>query len=81
MPLSSDQKKTITHNIEKNTTGSCPMCGRKQWTLDSELQFLGALDPEYKQPISGQVHPVVTIICENCNYTAMFAAKRLGIIE
>jgi hypothetical protein len=61
--------------------GGCPICGQRNRTIDSELQYLGVLDPEYRQPVQGAAYPLVTAACDNCYFVAQFQAKRLGILE
>ena len=56
------------------------MCGNRNWTIESDLQYLGALDPEYKQPIEGSIYPLVTAMCTNCFFLAQFAAMKLDIL-
>lgn len=70
MPLSPDQETKIKEHLRKKTNLSCSMCGGNNWMIDPTLKFYGILDPEYRQPIEGQVFPVVAVTCENCLFVA-----------
>jgi len=80
MGLTKYQQEQVRSHIKSKVSGGCPMCGQRNWNIESDLQFLGALDPEYRQPIEGVLYPLVTAVCGNCYYIAQFQAMRLGIL-
>lgn len=81
MTLSDEKNKIVLEHLNNNTNHMCPMCGKNRWKQMPDLQFLGMLDPEYKQPIEGKALPVVVISCENCHFLAQFSAMSLGILS
>lgn len=81
MVLTAEQNEIITEHLRNRTNQTCPMCANRQWTVESNLQYLGALDPEYQQPIEGAIFPVVTVVCNNCYLTLEFSAILLGIFS
>ena len=79
MGLSSEHQRKITAHLESKMRSGCPLCGARNFSIEDDVQFLGVLDPEYKQPVEGKVYPRVSVICNNCYYTFQLAAKPLGL--
>lgn len=81
MGLTGNQQQMVLNHIRSKVAGGCPMCGNRNWNIEPDLQYLGILDPEYKQPIEGSVYPVVTAMCTNCHFVAQFSAMRVGVLS
>lgn len=81
MGLSKSQTEQVLSHVRSKVTSGCPMCGQKNWSIESDLHFLGILDLEFRQPIEGKVYPLVTAVCQNCYCVIQFQAMRLGIVK
>lgn len=49
-------------------------------SVEADVQFLGVLDPAYRQPVEGSVYPVVSVTCNDCYHVLHFSAMKLGLI-
>ena len=81
MALSEQQKVAIMDHLKAKLKGGCPLCGEKNWSVESDLHFHGVMDAEYRQPIEGKALPMVSILCTNCMATFQFQAVRLGLLK
>jgi len=81
MPLSQLQQDEVVRHLQSKLRSGCPLCGERNWSVDQELHFLGVLDPEYKQPVQGNVMPIVTATCQNCYFCFHLAAMKLGLLD
>ena len=79
MGLSYDQQQKITAHLQLRARAGCPLCGQRNFAIDDDVQFLGVLDPEFKQPVEGKVYPVISVTCNNCFHTLHLSAMRLGL--
>jgi hypothetical protein len=80
MSLTQSQQDEIRDHLQDKMGGNCPVCESRAFTIQKDMHFHGTIDPEYKQPVTGAILPVVTIICNNCHYIFQLAAKSLGMI-
>ena len=78
MPFSNSQKNQIESHLRSHSP-RCPVCSGMAWTYDEEPHFVGMLDAEYKTSIEGKVFPLVSVICDRCNYVLHFSACRMGL--
>lgn len=81
MPLSADQKQRIVAHLEANLHAGCPLCGSRNMSIEQDVQFLGVIDPEYKQPVEGNIYPVVSVTCDRCFHMFHLSAMRLGLLR
>jgi ssDNA-binding Zn-finger/Zn-ribbon topoisomerase 1 len=78
--MNADQKQKIEVHLRSKFRNGCPICSGKNFGIDNDIQFLGALNAEFKQPIEGAIYPVVGVSCNDCYFTAHFSASRLGLL-
>lgn len=80
MPLSQDQLDAVMRHVRGTVTNGCPMCGRRDWSIDEELHFTGVLDSEYREPVQGQLTPLIMVTCKNCLFSYHLPAMKLGLL-
>ncbi len=81
MGLTKEQQELVMNHLDQKMGKVCPMCSNRNWKIEPDLQFLGALDPEYRQPIAGKIFPIVTAMCNNCYFLAQFSAMKIGVLK
>ena len=80
MTLTDSQLETIRQNIQKNTTGLCPMCGNRTWTIDQNIVTNMVTSLSGTTEIGGgPIIPLVRVICNICGFVAFYALGRLGV--
>jgi hypothetical protein len=80
MSLTTIQQQRVIAHLNSRIRSGCPLCGSRNLTVDADLQYLGVLDAEYKQPVEGKVYPVVSVTCDNCHYVVHLSAMKLGLL-
>lgn len=81
MSLTNEQQGLVMNHLQQKIGNACPMCGNRSLGVLPDVQFLGALDPEYRQPIAGKIFPIVTAMCNNCYFIAQFSAMKIGVLK
>jgi predicted nucleic-acid-binding Zn-ribbon protein len=54
---------------------SCPICTNKEWLISTRIWKFA----EYETAES--IMPFIAMMCQNCNYTILFNAIGLGVVE
>lgn len=65
--------------LEHKTEATCPFCGGRNWTVDDELSSLPAYHTGDAAVQTHRGHTLVLVTCENCGFTAPFAAKKMKL--
>lgn len=74
MPLSYEQAHKLQQWLNcRGTSGNCPMCGSSQWETG---EIISGTDMDDQRSIL----PMVQVVCENCGYVMLFAAKPIGLV-
>lgn len=81
MPLPKAKLDRVLSHLKGKIRSGCPLCGSTDWTVDENLQFMGVLDPEYKQPVQGSITPLVMVSCNNCLFSFHLPALKLGLLD
>src|SRR4051812_6812671 len=65
--------------LEAHWTNSreCPICSTAMWNIANVAEM-----PEFlpDTPPTGQIYPLVPIMCSNCGYTIFFNAVHMGLL-
>jgi hypothetical protein len=56
---------------------TCPICKTDEWHFGPDLVHLSHLTAINEE--SPTAYPSVVVICDNCGYTLLFNARRLGL--
>jgi predicted nucleic-acid-binding Zn-ribbon protein len=70
---------TIIQWLAQRTNATCPFCGGHEWTVDDELTALPTLQHDAPHLQTERGHSLVLVTCDQCGFTASFAAKRLRV--
>jgi hypothetical protein len=65
--------------LRRKTDGACPFCGSHQWTVDDELASVPVYAAGDDSVQVHRGHTLVLVTCEQCGFTAPFAARRIGV--
>lgn len=77
--ITNRQLDRISAWLEERTSGSCPFCGNRSWTVDDELGSVPAYQSEDPQVQLDRGYTLVLVTCDHCGFTAPFAAKKIGM--
>jgi hypothetical protein len=66
--------------LEAKTNATCPFCAGRVWTVDDELGSLPALQRTDPRVRLDRGYTFVLVTCEQCGFTAPFAAKKIGMV-
>lgn len=77
--ITNRQFDRISAWLEEKTTGACPFCGSRSWTVDDELGSLPAYQSSEPPVQLDRGYTFVLVTCEHCGFTAPFAAAKIGM--
>ena len=76
--LTPEQMTAIQAHIEQKSAGICPMCQSTSWQMGPLVHAMVWSGGNLR---FGSAVPLATIICNNCYFTAQFAAVPMGILK
>jgi len=77
--ISNRQMDRVGAWLEARTNATCPFCRGRVWTVGDEMGSLPAIQRADPPVQLDRGHPLVLVTCEQCGFTAPFAAKKLGV--
>jgi hypothetical protein len=77
--ISNHQLDRVGAWLETRTNATCPFCHGRVWTVDTEMVSLPAVQSAEPKVQLDRGHALVLVTCEQCGFTAPFAAKKLGV--
>lgn len=77
--ITNRQFDRISAWMEERTRGECPFCGSRSWTVDNELGSLPAYQSGDPPVQLDRGYTLVLVTCEQCGFTAPFAARKIGM--
>lgn len=80
MALTTSQKDKIIAKLKEVSSGGCPICQSRQWTIGEEIVTSTTVSLGGTTAIGGgPIIPMAQIICNNCGFVAHHAIGALGI--
>jgi hypothetical protein len=77
MSLSEEQVKQLNYWMSQHRMNpTCPACGGRKW-IPGEIIASPLYSHEKGFSIGGPTIPMVQLVCGDCNYLMLFAAKRI----
>lgn len=78
--ISSQQLSRAIEWLEQRTDATCPFCGGRKWTVDDELSSLPVYQAGDAAVQTHRGHTLILVTCEQCGFTAPFAAKKMAVL-
>jgi Zn ribbon nucleic-acid-binding protein len=75
--ITNQQLDQITTWLEQKTNATCPFCNERRWTIDDELTSVPTYQTAEPQVQLYRGHTLLLVTCEQCGFTASFAAKKI----
>lgn len=75
--ITNQQLDHVIDWLQQKTNATCPFCGERRWTVDDELTSVPVLQSTGHRVELDRGHTLLMLTCDQCGYTASFAAKKL----
>lgn len=75
--ISENQLTRVIEWLKERTKATCPFCGSRTWTVDDELGTVPAYHEGDSEMQTGRGHTLILVTCEECGFTAPFAARKV----
>lgn len=67
--------------FQARVKNGCPFCDSRDWTVHDEMAVTSTLDGAAHSIDARHGAPVVQVTCNQCAFTASFAATRVGLLD
>ncbi len=82
MPLTDEQKRKFRNWLDsKVTEPECMSCGSNNWIGEPEMISGSVRDAHGNIQFGTPDLAMVVIVCTNCAFTKLYAAKPIGLVE
>jgi predicted nucleic-acid-binding Zn-ribbon protein len=75
--ITNQQLDHVIDWLQQKTNATCPFCGERRWTIDDELTSVPVFQSTAHRVELDRGHTLLMLTCDQCGYTASFAAKKL----
>lgn len=76
-----EQDKLIENINKKWSTKTCPMCGKNNWTIDSDIQTAMKVGEDKGVQIGGKIFPLVAVTCMNCGNVVFINPLVIDVVK
>lgn len=76
-----NREKLIATINEKWQTKMCPMCGKNNWTIDTNMMTMLGVGEDKSINLGGKILPVVPITCNECGNTIFVNPLAIGCVD
>lgn len=82
MKITQKQMNEVLAKLNKyNNNMPCPICGRYSWSISDTILEMREFDNGNLNLKTGSaIMPVVVASCDNCGYTIIINAVKLGVL-
>jgi predicted nucleic-acid-binding Zn-ribbon protein len=75
--ITNQQLDRVTAWLQERTNATCPFCGERRWTIDDELTSVPTYQSGAPHLQLDRGHTLLMVTCDQCGFTASFAAKKI----